>query len=136
VEFFRTYSKETFSAAVVLVVWLLNYFVRPRARLIRGVRHASTHIINEPIRDPQGNVIRPNFPVRTASITIVNSGRDTAHNVEVTFNWRPQYFHVWPFRNFTVETAPDNRFTIKLASMAPKSSLTLSYWQPTQTCQK
>jgi hypothetical protein len=43
-----------------------------------------------------------------------------ATNVQVVFNWRPQNFEVWPQRPYDMSVAPDGRFTLIFANVAPK----------------
>lgn len=116
----QPYTKEIVTVLSALAIWALNYFVKPRAKLVRGVRHAFTFLVDAPLRNEAGEIVQPHQLVNTASITLINAGRDTANGVEVTFNYVPQYYNIWPQRHFESDQTPDGRFTIKFNSMAPK----------------
>jgi hypothetical protein len=110
---------------IPFVVWFLNTRVQPKARLVQGVRHASTLSINEPTVDQDGKVIAPIKIVHTASVSFVNTGRNPATNMQITFNWRPHHFNIWPNRHFTEQVAPDGRFTLALGALPPKEFIVI-----------
>jgi hypothetical protein len=114
------YSKEIISLLVPLAVWFLNRQFQPSARLIHSIRHTFRFLIPEPIRDPDGNIVRSSQAVHVASVSVSNIGRSTAKNVEIVFNWKPAFVNVWPLRHFATRDAPDGRHSIVLESLAPK----------------
>ena len=118
--FLSTYSKEVVSLFVPLVTVILNRIFQNRARLVQSVRHSFTFLIQEPLLNEHGQVESPTQTVNTASMSVLNSGRVTATEVEITFNWRPQYFNVWPTRPYEENLAPDGRFSVLLENLAPK----------------
>jgi hypothetical protein len=59
------------------------------------------------------------FNVHTGSIVVFNAGRLPATEVEVTFNWMPQNYNIWPVRPFETTTSADQRFTLKFSNLAP-----------------
>ena len=58
------HTKELLAALSVVATWYLNSRFRPRARLVRDVRHASNILINEPTFDDEGNVIGQTKPAQ------------------------------------------------------------------------
>jgi len=61
--------------------------------------------------------------IYTASIFVQNIGRLPATEVELTFNWEPLNWNIWPQRAYTTHTAPDRRFTLKFDNFAPQETL-------------
>ena len=122
-DFFKTYAREMLSVALTYIAWFLNTRLQPKARLVQGIRHASNMLINEPTLDADGKVIASTKLVKMATVSFVNTGRLPAMNVQVTFNWRPHHFNIWPNRHYTEQTAPDNRFTLLLGTLPPKDSI-------------
>jgi hypothetical protein len=118
--FFSTYSKETVSLFVPLLTVILSRIFQNRPRLAQSVRHVFTFLIQEPLMDAHGKVLSPTQTVNTASVSVLNSGRVTATEVEITFNWKPQYFNVWPSRSYAEKLAPDGRFSVLLDNLAPR----------------
>lgn len=115
----QTYSKEAAAIAAVLLAFILNRYLRARARLVYSVRHAFTFILDE-LEDQttkEGSGVRP--VVHTASISVSNLGKDPAEKVEIVFNWKPSFINVWPSRFYETKTAPDQRHSIFLDSLAP-----------------
>jgi len=80
-------------------------------------------LIQEPLRNAEGAVIRPVQTVQTASVSVVNTGRIAATKIEVVFNWKPQYLNMWPSRHYEDKTAPDGRYSIIYDSLPAKDSI-------------
>lgn len=95
-EIFKTYGKEIISILVPFITWFLNVGIKAKAKLIWGSPHSFNFLVQEPIRDTEGNIVQPTQMVRTASIRVINIGRETAHKIELVFNWKPQYINLWP----------------------------------------
>ena len=108
----QQFQLQLISAAVTLLAALIKYLLRPKSRLIYSSPHAFTFLL----KGEDGT----SFNVSTSSIWVTNAGREPANEVEVTFNYPPQFFNVWPARNFEQIKAPDDRYTLKFANIAPK----------------
>ncbi len=117
------YGKEIVSLLIPFITWFLNVGIKPRAKLLKTTRHAFTFIVQEPIRNAQGEVVQPNQRVCTASVQVFNSGRDTAHKIEVVFNWKPQCLNLWPVRSFEEKTDGDGRYMMIFENLAPKEEI-------------
>lgn len=115
----QTYSKELTAIAAVLLTFGLNRFLRLRPRLRYGVRHSFNHLAEHTVADENGNNVARLGVVRTASINLINAGLNPAKNVEVTFNWKPQFLNVWPARHFDSKESAYSRYTLTLESLAP-----------------
>jgi hypothetical protein len=118
-DFFQTYAKELVALLVPFVTWLLNAPQRHKPRLVRGTRHAFTFLLHVPQLDEQGNQVKAAQNVLTASVMIQNIGKVTAKNVEIVFNWKPQYLNMWPSRHIEEKTEADGRYCLMLSSLAP-----------------
>ncbi len=121
--FLQTYGKEILALVVPLMAWILNTFFKTRARLLFAIPHAFTFLVQEPLRDENGNVISPTQTVNTQSYLVSNAGKETATNVELVFNWKPLCLNVWPSRHFTEHIEPDNRYVLLFDSLAPNEYL-------------
>ena len=118
-----SYGKEVVSLLVPFVAWVLNVGIRPRAKLIWTSPHSFTFLVQEPMRDGEGQVIRQSQTVHTASIRVINTGRDTARRVEMVFNWKPSYLNLWPVRSYDEKSDGDRRYMLVFDSLAPKEEL-------------
>lgn len=116
------YSKEIGALVIALVVAIFTRAIQPRAKLIHSVRHQFHYLLQEPIRDHEGQVVSPTQNVKIMSMSTFNAGRSTATKVELVFNWKPQFFNVWPLRHYEEREHSDRRFSIVLESLAPKES--------------
>jgi hypothetical protein len=119
----ETYGKEIVSLLVPLVTWALNIYFKAKAKLFLASPHTFTFLVQQPLLDPQGNQISPTQTVHTRSHIINNSGKETATNVELVFNWMPPCINVWPSRHFDHHTEPDNRYVMIFPSLAPNEFL-------------
>jgi hypothetical protein len=117
------YGKEIVSLLVPFVTWWLNTGAKPKAKLHWTSPHAFTFLVQEPLQDAQGVVVRPTQTVCTASVRVINSGREAAHRVELVFNFRPQYLNLWPVRSYEERTDADRRHMMIFENLAPKEEL-------------
>jgi hypothetical protein len=117
--FLQTYAKELVSLTVPFVAWALARFFRAKAKLVLASPHSFTFLVQEPLRDPDGNVVRPTQSVRTVSYLLKNTGSEPAKNVELVFNWKPLCINIWPSRHITEHTEVDNRYVVVFDSLAP-----------------
>lgn len=120
-----TYGKELVALIVPFITWFLNVGVKARAKLIWASPHAFTFLIQEPLHDAEGRVVQTTQKVCTASIRVINVGRDTAHKVELVFNWRPQYINMWPVRNYEQITDQDGRHILIFENLSAREEIGL-----------
>lgn len=121
--FISTYGKEIVSLIVPVITWLLNSGFKAKAKLVWTNPHSFTFLLQEPIRDANGNVQSPTQRVCTASIKVINTGRDTANKVELVFNWRPHYINLWPVRHYEPKTDQDGRHILIFDNLSPKEEI-------------
>ncbi len=121
--FLSAYGKEIVSLVVPLITWLLNSGLRARAKLIWASPHSFYFLVQEPLRDPDGNVLSPSQRVCTASIKVINVGRETANKIELIFNWKPHYVNLWPVRNYEHKTDQDGRHTLIFDNLSPREEI-------------
>jgi hypothetical protein len=122
-DFVQTYGKELVALLVPFISWALTRFFRARARLVQASPHNFTFMLEEPLKDGDGNILAPKQFVHTSSLLVRNAGRDTATNVELVFNWKPPFINVWPARHRTDFEEPDGRYVLKFDSLAPNEVL-------------
>ncbi len=123
--FFTTYAKEIFSLLVPLLTWVLNTRLKAKAKLAWWTRHSFTFLIQEPRLDAAGNQISPSQLVRTASVIVSNKGKETSKNVEIVFNWKPQYLNIWPVRDYVEKNAPGDRYVMIFDSLSPNEDVAI-----------
>jgi hypothetical protein len=121
-DFFRAYAKEIVSLIVPAVSAIFARLSRARVRLTYSTPHGFTFLVQEPLRNQQGQVINPTQAVHTRSFWFRNQGRAPAHHVEIVFNWKPPCLNVWPSRHFEEKIEADNRYVLIFASLAPGES--------------
>lgn len=124
-DFISKYGKEIVSLVVPFVTWFLNVGIKARAKLIWTSPHSFTFLVQDPIRNPEGNIIQQTQRVCTASIKVINTGRDTANKVELVFNWKPQHINLWPVRHYEHKTDQDGRHTLIFDNLSPKEEIGL-----------
>jgi hypothetical protein len=122
-EFVIKHLREIIALVVPFLVWGLNIWHQGRPRLVRSIRHAFTFLIQEPLRNVDGEILRPSQTVQTASVSVVNTGRIAATKIEVVFNWKPQYLNMWPSRHYEEKVAPDGRYSVIYDSLPAKDSI-------------
>jgi len=115
----QQYAKELFALFVPVLTWVLNNLFRAKAKLQLARPHGFTFLVNEPLKDPDGNVVSPKQTVHTVSHVISNAGRETATGVELVFNWKPLCINIWPARHFSESIESDGRYAMQFDSLAP-----------------
>lgn len=121
--FLETYGKEIVALAVPLFTWALNRFFKEKARLLLATPHTFTFLVQQPLLNQQGQVISPSQTMQTRSLMVWNAGKETATQVELVFNWKPQCINIWPSRHFEEHTEPDGRHIMIFNSLAPNEYL-------------
>jgi hypothetical protein len=122
-DFISKYGKEIVSLVVPFITWFLNVGIKGKAKLIWTSPHSFTFLVHEPIRDTEGNVLQTTQKVSTASIRIINTGRETATKVELVFNWKPDHINLWPVRHFEHKTDQDSRHIMIFDNLSPKEEI-------------
>jgi hypothetical protein len=138
---FELFQKEIISLLFALLLAAIFHFFRARAKLVWGTPHGFTFVLpatSAPAAAPGGDgpqapvPLPQNFNIHTGSIVVSNAGRDPATELEVTFNWRPDNYNIWPVRPYDTHTSPDNRFTLKFANLAPKEWFQVEMISPSE----
>lgn len=121
--FLSLYGKEIFSIFVVLLTWFLNNRFKNKAKLSYGCQHGFTFLVQEPLRDANGEVISNSQLVYTRSIILVNEGRESATNISLVFNYQPMCVNFWPVHHYEEKIEKDGRYIVTFASLAPGDSI-------------
>jgi hypothetical protein len=122
-DFIRTYGKEIVSILVPFITWLLNVGLKGKAKLVWTARHSFSYLVQEPILDSTGAVLKPTQTVHTASIRVINTGRQTSTKVELVFNWKPQHLNLWPVRHYEQKTDSDRRHMLIFENLTPREEI-------------
>ncbi|MGF6599805.1 hypothetical protein P3T23_004539 [Paraburkholderia sp. GAS448] len=122
-QWIQTYSKELVSLIVPFIAWVLNNKLKGKVRLQLATPHSFTFLVQEPLRGPDGNEIRPTQTVHTQSVTVRNAGREPATRLEMVFNWEPMCANVWPPRHFEKHIEPDGRYVLIFDSLSPRETV-------------
>lgn len=118
-EFIQTYAKELVSLLVPMIAWLLNTFLKGKARLQMAQPHTFTFIVQQPLLNAQGQQISSTQTVHTRSLLVKNAGRESATKVELVFNLKPMCLNIWPPRHYVEYTEPDGRYVLIFDSLSP-----------------
>lgn len=119
----ETYGKEIFAVIVAAVPWLLDRF-KGKARLQYSQSHSHNFLVQQPLFNPDGELIREVQTANTRSFIVYNAGRETSTKVEIVFNWKP-ICNIWPLRHHSEYVMSDNRYTIVFDSLSPKESISI-----------
>lgn len=118
-ELLKAYGKEIVALLVPFVTWALNYFFRAKAKIHFSTPHQFVFLVQEPLRDSEGNEIQPSQTVYTRSLLVRNAGKLPVTGIEVVFNWKPMCMNIWPPRHCDELIESDGRCTVKFESLAP-----------------
>ncbi|MBM5574086.1 hypothetical protein GKO28_06920 [Deefgea sp. CFH1-16] len=119
-DFISQHIKEIVSIVIPFIAWFLNVGIKAKPKLIWSSPHAFTFLINEPVYNDQ---VAQNQSACTGSIKVINTGRETAKNVELIFNFKPQFVNLWPIRKYTDSTTDDNRYFMVFDTLNPKEEI-------------
>ena len=112
-EFFHEFELRIIAVLCTLLGVWITYLFRPRSQLVYSFVHRFTFALQ-----PKPN----SFGLAAAAaLWVKNVGREPATEVELTFNYKPQFYNLWPAR--PCETIVDsivNRYTFKFSSIAPR----------------
>ena len=122
-EFLAKYGKEIVALLVPFITWFLNIGIKPKAKLIWTSPHSFVFLVQEPLQGPDGKIVADTQRVCTASIRIINTGREVANKVELVFNWKPHYLNLWPVRSYEMKTDQDSRHILIFDNLSPKEEI-------------
>ncbi|HIF5652312.1 TPA: hypothetical protein ACX3DX_004553 [Vibrio parahaemolyticus] len=122
-DFLQQYAKEIFALSVPLLTWFLNFYFKAKAKLHVASPHGFTFLVEEPVKDENGEIVSPRQTVKTMSHIVSNPGQDTATKVELVFNWKPPCINIWPSRHFIEHEQNDGRYVMVFDSLAPREQI-------------
>ena len=96
---------------VSLIVGYLSQFLKPRSKLLCW----SPHNFYFDLKLQPTNVV-----LQTNSVTIQNVGRVAAENVEIIHQQKPDFFELFPARDFEEGTTANGEHVIKIKNIGPK----------------
>src|SRR5919201_4356594 len=131
--FIDVFQRELISLAFALLTAAILHLFRSRAKLVWAVAHEFTFLITPPPPSVPPGVPPPapvSINIHTASVILINSGRAAATDVELTFNWKPEQYNVWPVRPYETHTSPDKRYTLRFSSLAPREQFQIELIGP------
>jgi hypothetical protein len=117
------YGKEIISILVPLITFILNTFFKGTAKVSVGELHQFSFLIEEPLRDENGDIVKPKQIVNTKSYVIFNEGREAAKDFELIFNYKSDmHLNIWPVRPYTESYDPNGRYVLTFGYVAPKEN--------------
>ena len=117
------YGKEIFAFVVPVFTLILNKFFKNSAKVSYGQLHQFTYLINQPLLDQKGDVLRQKQTVHTESYVFTNEGREAATNLEIIFNFPPMYINIWPSRHYSIKDDAEQRQVMVFDYLAPKENI-------------
>jgi hypothetical protein len=123
--FFEQYAKEIVALTIPFIAWVLNVGLKAKVKLIWTSPHSFTFLIQQPLLNEANEVIRDRQTVHTASIRVINVGRQVATKVELVFNWSPMAVNIWPVRSYETKTDGDNRHILIFDNLSYKEQIGL-----------
>ncbi len=93
-------------------------FLTPKSKIKYYI--PDIHRFTIPSDPPQNS-----FPLFTATLRVINVGKEKASNVEVYHNGRPQNFQVYPALAYEEVTNPQGEHIIRIKTLAPKEEFTI-----------
>lgn len=117
------YGKEIISILVPLITFVLNNFFKSSAKISIGELHQFGFLIEEPIRNENGEIVKPRQIINTISYVVVNEGREAAKNLELIFNYKSNtHLNIWPVRPYSESYDPNGRYVLSFGYVAPKEN--------------
>lgn len=120
---FTLYGKEIFAFVVPVFTFLLNKYFKNGAKISYGELHQFTFLIQEPLKNNDGDIVKHAQNVHTLSYIFNNEGRESATNVEIIFNYPPMYLNVWPARHYELKRDSDGRHIMVFDYLAPNEAI-------------
>jgi hypothetical protein len=113
-ELLRSMPQSLMPVLITTIVGVVGYFVKPKVKLIWGQKTNFSHVLR-PKKDGD-------LPVRvsTSHYIVQNSGRASAKDIEIVFNYAPDEVSIWPQRAYKLEKNSEGRLIAKLDFLAPK----------------
>jgi hypothetical protein len=124
-QFISAHQAELWSLVTVILAALVARIFRLRPKLYYSVDHSTNILVDQPLLDNSGNQLAPQQLVRTASITVQNTGLIPARGVEVAFNWKPQILNLSPARAYKDVKSSFDRYSLIFESFAPGERSTI-----------
>ncbi|KZM48273.1 hypothetical protein [Labrenzia sp. OB1] len=122
-ELLGQYGAQLVAFGLAVLLALAKYFFQPKVKLVWGRSHGFLHNVTlEKVVDDQNDYIL----IGTSYHLLSNAGRKAATDVEVTFNYIPKNFEVWPQRQYETSVNPNGRFIVCFGGIAPKEQVSLN----------
>ena len=117
------YGKEIFALFVPIFTLFINKIFKNGAKICHGELHQYSYLINEPLRNAEGEIVKAKQVVHTKSYAFKNEGKEPATNVEIIFNYPPMYVNIWPSRHYTIKSDAEERQVMLFDYLAPHESI-------------
>jgi len=117
------YGKEIVSIVVPFLTFILNNFFKSTNKVGVGELHQFTFIIEESIKDEDGNLNNFKKLINTKSYIIVNEGREAAKKLELIFNFKSDmHLNIWPAKSYVESYDQNDRYILTFDYIAPKEN--------------
>jgi hypothetical protein len=91
----------------------------PKAKVVWGTSHGFSFTV------PKNNNNNGPYTFHTGTVFIQNVGRDTATDIEVHFNFRPEHFQIWPAFSWKEETNPEGHYAVVIKNLGKREFVTI-----------
>ena len=113
-DFLKSLPPSLLPVAITTLIGVIGYFAKPKVKLIWGEKTNFSHILR-PKKDGEVPV-----KVSTSHYIVQNSGRASAKDIEIVFNFAPDEVSIWPQRGYKLENNSEGRLIVKLDFLAPR----------------
>jgi hypothetical protein len=105
------------TAALSVIGYIVLLLIAAKPKIKYGI-FSNDHLIP---RDNEGKM----FSVFTQNIFFTNTGRATADELEVIFNFRPFHLEIYPTIPYELKDNPDGRLVFSVSKLNPKERLNI-----------
>ena len=99
--------------------------LQPSSKVVWSTTHGFNFHV--PVLDPDNpEKYLPNkASYFTQTIFVQNTGKGTAEDVELIFNYKPEHFQIWPITPYKEEIHKDNRFSLRVEHLSPRENFSV-----------
>ena len=120
IELAGNYKIELAAIILPLILSFIKYASSPKSRVIYSKSHGFCYNV----KDNEGGML-----IYTETYFLQNIGRKSPTTIEITLNYEPQNFAIWPARDYSSRKNPEGNMIISLPGLNPGEYFTLNMLQ-------
>lgn len=110
---------------LTIVGSIIVYFaVNPKSRIIWSSPYNRFFTPRLVTPDGEKDPVEVPFNFYVRQYWLKNFGRGSAERVELIFNFKPEYYFIWPASPYEEIEHPDKRFTVRISTVGKKEEIT------------